>query len=66
MSNIKDIEDAVCKLTPDELAVFRSWFARFDAEAWDQQLEQDVASGKLDSLAEDALRDAQQGRCTDL
>lgn len=66
MSNIKDIEDAVCKLSPDELAVFRSWFARFDAQAWDQQLEQDVAAGRLDSLAEEAMRDAQQGRCTDL
>lgn len=66
MSTMKEIEEAVSKLTPDELAVFRQWFARFDAESWDHQMEQDVAAGKLDSLAEDALHDSREGRCSDL
>lgn len=66
MSSIKDIEIAVSKLSPEELSAFRNWFAEFDAEAWDQQLEADVAAGRLDSLAEEALRDAREGRCTEL
>jgi hypothetical protein len=66
VSSIKDIEIAVSKLSPEELSAFRNWFAEFDAEAWDQQLEADVAAGRLDSLAEEALRDAREGRCTEL
>ena len=27
--------------------MFRDWFARFDAELWDQQIEADAKSGKV-------------------
>jgi hypothetical protein len=53
-------------LPPQYLAAFRAWFADVDAEAWDRQLEEDVAAGRLDRLAEEALRDLREGRCTDL
>ena len=36
--------------------VFRVWFAEFDAEVWDRQFEEDVAAGRLNSLAERALQ----------
>jgi len=32
------------------------WYASFDAEAWDRQFEADVKAGKLDALADKALR----------
>jgi hypothetical protein len=66
MSGIQEIENAVQQLSPDELAVFRTWFAEFDAGLWDKQFEQDVAAGRLDKLAEQALRDLREGRCTEL
>jgi hypothetical protein len=66
MSTIHEIEQAIRGLAPQDLAVFRSWFADFDAEAWDRQIEQDVAAGRLDRLAEEALRDLHEGRCSDL
>jgi hypothetical protein len=66
MNTIQEIEDAIRRLPDDELAALRSWFAEFDAEAWDRQLERDVAEGRLDALADEALRDAREGRCTDL
>ena len=66
MSTVKEIESAVKKLSRDELSIFRSWFSEFDAEAWDKQFEQDVKTGRLDSLAEEALQDLKEGRCTDL
>jgi len=65
MSTIAEIEDAVRRLSPDDLAAFREWFVQLDAEAWDRQIEEDVAAGRLDSLAEEALEDLRQGRCTD-
>ena len=66
MSSVKDIEAAVSKLSREELSSFRAWFVDFDAEAWDGQFEQDVSAGRLDGLAEEALRDLDAGRCTDL
>jgi hypothetical protein len=66
MSTIKEIEQAVRALPPEELAAFRRWFAEFDAAAWDRQIEADVACGRLDVLADEALSDFREGRCTDL
>jgi hypothetical protein len=66
MSAVQEIEEAICKLPPEDLAALRAWFAEFDAAAWDRQFEQDVAAGRLDKLAEEALRDLREGRCTDL
>jgi hypothetical protein len=57
---------AIERLSPDELATFRSWFAEFDARAWDRQLEDDANSGRLDALANEALKDAKEGRASDL
>ena len=66
MSTIQEIETAVRKLSREELSAFRSWFVEFDAAAWDRQFEEDVAAGRLDSLAEEALDDLRHGRCRDL
>ena len=56
MSKVEAIEQQIEKLSPDELATFRRWYAAFDAEGWDRQFETDAKAGKLDVLAEKALR----------
>lgn len=66
MNTVEEIAEAVRRLSPPELAAFRAWFAEFDASVWDQQFEEDVAAGRLDRLAEEALQDLREGRCTDL
>jgi hypothetical protein len=66
MSKVKDIENQVKGLSPEELATFRQWFAQFDADAWDRQFEADVKAGKLDALAQRALQDHTAGRSTEL
>ena len=66
MGNIRSIEQAVEALPPSELAEFRRWFAEFDAAAWDRQIDSDVASGKLDGLAAEALADFQAGSVQEL
>lgn len=43
MGNIMEIEEAVQRLSPSELDAFREWFAKFDAAAWDRQIEDDIA-----------------------
>jgi hypothetical protein len=64
MSTIQEIEDAVRQLSPRDLAAFRAWFAQLDAAAWDRQIEEDIAAGRLDALADEALNDLREGRCT--
>lgn len=65
MGAVEQVEDAVRRLSSTELAEFRAWFADFDGALWDRQIEEDVAAGRLDALADEALSDLREGRCTD-
>jgi hypothetical protein len=55
MTTVDDIEKAVEKLAPRELARFRAWFEAFDARQFDGAIERDARAGKLDAHAEEAL-----------
>ncbi len=66
MGKIENLEEQIRALSPEEFARFREWFAQFDAQAWDRQLEADVKAGKLDKLAERALRAHAAGQSTEL
>ncbi len=66
MSTVHEIEQAIRALPPQDLTALRDWFAAFDAEIWDRQMEQDAAAGRFDRFAEEALRDLAEGRCTEL
>lgn len=66
MSRLENLEGEVKNLSMAELKAFREWFASFDAETWDSQLEADSKSGKLRSLAGRALRDHEAGRSSRL
>jgi len=66
MSTVEDIESAVSRLTPDELARFRVWFETFEASRFDEKIERDARAGKLDQLAEEALADYRQGRAREI
>ncbi len=62
MDKVEKIEQEVRALSPAELAQFRAWFLEYDWAAWDRQLERDVQAGRLDDLAEEALRDHAAGK----
>lgn len=66
MIDVLEIESAVRKLSSGDLKEFREWFLSFDADAWDKQFEDDVAAGRLDDLAAEAIADLRGGRCKDL
>jgi hypothetical protein len=66
MSTVQEIEKAILQLSPPDLAALRTWFAELDSERWDREFEADVAAGRLDALADEALKDLREGRCTDL
>ena len=62
MGDVENLERQVKDLSPEELAAFRKWFLAYEWEVWERQLEQDVTAGKLDVLAEKALRDHAAGK----
>jgi hypothetical protein len=66
MSTVEEIEQAISSLPPDDLARFRAWFEAFEAARFDEKIEQDAKSGKLDGLAEQALADYRAGRAREL
>jgi hypothetical protein len=60
--SIQEIESEVARLSRADLAAFAEWFEEFTAQAWDKQLEADVAAGKLDHLAKQADEHFEAGR----
>ena len=66
MSRVENIENQIKELSHDELTALREWFADFDADPWDRQMEADINAGRLDTLAERAFRDHESGRSTEL
>jgi hypothetical protein len=66
MSSIQEIRTAIERLPKRELARFRRWFLKYDAEAWDRQIEEDAAAGKLDAFKREALHEHRIGRTKEL
>jgi hypothetical protein len=66
MTKIETLEREVEKLTREELAAFREWFIEYDWQAWDRELEQDVAAGKLDKFAAEALEEFKRGKTKEI
>ena len=66
MTTVAEISGAVRRLPKRDLAQLRTLFFEYEAAAWDRQCEQDVADGRLDKLAREALKDLRAGRTTDL
>jgi hypothetical protein len=63
---IEDLEKAVAKLPPEQFAQFRAWFEELDAARFDQKIEHDAKTGKLDRLADLAVDDFRKGRTREL
>jgi hypothetical protein len=54
MTTVKEIENAVEHLPPNDLNQFRNWFQAFEAASWDRQFEADARNGRLESLVNEA------------
>ena len=66
MSTLIEIEAAIEKLPNQDFRRLHEWIAERDQQHWDKQLEEDVAAGRLDRFAEEAIADFQAGRFKDL
>jgi hypothetical protein len=59
---VEEIEKEISQLPPDQLREFRAWYDKFDSDAWDRQIEEDIKWGKLDALADMAVADHKAGK----
>jgi hypothetical protein len=66
VTNVEALEREVEKLTREELSAFREWFMEYDWQTWDRELEQDVAAGKLDKFAAEALEEFKRGKIKEI
>lgn len=57
MGRVENLERQVKELSAEKMSAFRRWFIAYDWEVWDRHLEQDVLAGKLEPLAQKALRE---------
>ena len=66
MTTVEALQREIRKLNRREFAELRDWLLALDGEAWDRQLERDVAAGRLDNLGKKALEEHAAGRTTPL
>lgn len=66
MTKLEKIQSAITDLSRRDLSRLRRWLADLDAQLFDEKLERDARSGKLDRLAAKALADDKAGRTRDL
>jgi hypothetical protein len=64
--SIEELKTAVTALPPAELQRFSEWLDEYLADKWDERIEADILSGKLDKAGRQAIEDHEQGRCTPL
>ena len=62
MNGIQEIEKAIAQLPRDEFFKLREQLQRRFDDEWDRQFERDVASGKLDNIAAQALAEHRAGK----
>lgn len=66
MNKIEKIEREVAALRGAEMTSFRQWFVDFDNDSWDTQLTADIAAGRLDSMADAAIKEHAAGKTKSL
>jgi len=59
MSRVEELRRTIQELTPDEFAEIAHCVHALEQEYWDNQLDQDATTGKLDFLIDEA-REAQR------
>ena len=63
---VKQLEEKIKLLSKEELESFRKWFLDFDSDEWDAQIENDLRSGALQHLVDNAKADYESGNARKL
>ncbi len=66
MLALQEIEKEISILPPKEFSNLRNWFYSKDLEKWDEQIEMDSVTGKLDFLIDEALAEKSSSQLKNL
>ena len=66
MSKVEELEKAIDALPEEEYVQLRQWFSEKDWHKWDQQIEADSKSGKLNFLLQEALEAKSKNKLREL
>jgi hypothetical protein len=66
MSTLEQIERAILTLPADDFEKLRQWFSDVAYQRWDEKIEHDIADGKLEGLAQEAIAEFQAGHCREI
>lgn len=59
--SIQEIEAAIARLPAKEVAELMAWLTEYHARLWDQQIEEDLERGRLDSLLGEVDKEYEAG-----
>jgi hypothetical protein len=62
MNTVLEIEKALKALPVGGAQKVADWLQRYLDEKWDEQIDNDIAAGRLDKLADKAIKDYRAGR----
>ena len=66
MRRVKELERAVVSLPEQDYDQFLHWFLERDWEKWNNQIEADSKTGRLDFLIKEAIQDKEQNKLKNL
>lgn len=64
--SITEMKTAIKKLPRKEVTALANWITEYDQRLWDEQIANDVDSGKLDEILESVRRESEAGLGTPL
>jgi BioD-like phosphotransacetylase family protein len=64
--SVQEIEHAITELSPKELAELSAWLADYQAKVWDEQIERDLDTGRLDALLDEVDAEYEAGEAKPL
>lgn len=66
MSSLEQTKAAILSLPSNEFEKLKQWLLDLDYQRWDEQLEQDIAEGKLEAFAQEAIAEFESGHCREI
>jgi hypothetical protein len=66
MTKLQLIQTEIETLTDDEFTYLKNWINEFDAQQWENQIEEDSNLGRLDFLIEESLLEKSKSQLREL
>ena len=64
MSTVQEIEAAIEQLPREEKFIIADWISSKLSQEWDNEIEEDISAGRLNSLAHQAIAEFRSGQTT--